>query len=93
MGWAHCGEDSEGREIGYSVEAVCDHPECEKIIDRGMAYACGSQHGGGDGTPDYVYCEKYFCGDHLYLGHEHQQCMACFKEEENYERLKKLRDL
>lgn len=82
MGWAHCGQDSEGREIGYGVEAVCDHPDCDVIIDRGMSYACGDTHGDGDNTVDYTYCEKYFCSAHLYFGHETQQCMACFKQEE-----------
>lgn len=43
---------------GYGVPAYCEHPECEKEIDRGMAYACGgepfSEHG----------CDQYFCSDH-----------------------------
>lgn len=38
--------------IGYAWEATCDHPGCEKQIDRGLAYACGGMHGnealGGD---------------------------------------------
>jgi hypothetical protein len=82
MGWAYCGEDSEGRQIGYGVEAKCDHPDCDVIIDRGMSYACGDTHGDGDGTVDYMYCEKYFCSAHMQMGHEVQQCMACYKEEE-----------
>lgn len=60
MGWAFCGTDSEGREIGYGVEATCDHPECSEKIDRGLGYACGGMHLEGEYS-----CEKYFCGDHL----------------------------
>ena len=60
MGWANCGTDSEGHPIGYAHEAECDHPGCDRRIDRGLSYACGGMHG-----EDVSYCEKYFCGDHL----------------------------
>lgn len=60
MGWASCGEDSQGRPIGYSVEGVtCDFEGCEAEIHRGISYACGGMHG-----PDYGCCDNYFCGDH-----------------------------
>lgn len=59
MGWANCGQDSEGRDIGYAVDASCDHPECNKQIHRGLAYVCGRMHG-----EDEYSCEKYFCGEH-----------------------------
>jgi hypothetical protein len=62
VGWADCGEDSTGRPIGYAHEATCDHPGCDKPIDRGLAYACGEQHGAGDG-----FCEGYFCFEHLVI--------------------------
>lgn len=72
MGWGNCGEDSKGRPIGYVWAATCDHPECIKQIDRGLAYACGGMHGNEalGGYPDnYEFgefvCEQYFCGDHL----------------------------
>lgn len=58
MGWANCGEDKNGRPIGYAHEATCDHPGCEEEIDRGLAYACGGMHGDNDG------CEGYFCEEH-----------------------------
>ena len=45
MGWAHCGLDSKGREIGYAIATTCDEPECAAEIDRGLAYACGGMHG------------------------------------------------
>jgi len=73
MGWAYCGKDDSGREIGYGIEAVCDEPMCGKEIDRGLSYACGSMHGGGDEG-----CGKYFCAKHLYLGRKEQLCKSCF---------------
>jgi hypothetical protein len=60
MGWAHCGQDSAGRDIGYAIEATCDHPGCEEQINRGISYACGQMHG-----ENGVDCEKYFCDAHL----------------------------
>lgn len=60
MGWAHCGTDRQGREIGYSIPAVCDKEGCEQEIDRGLAYACGGMHGEGE-----FECEQYFCFKHL----------------------------
>lgn len=79
MGWANCGNDSQGRPIGYAVEATCDHPGCKTKIDRGLAYACGGMHGDSDG------CEKYFCTEHLqYLSTNvsgftsDQVCADCF---------------
>lgn len=60
MGWASCGEDGQGRPIGYAHVAVCDEPGCDTRIDRGLAYACGGMHG-----DDVYHCEKYFCAEHL----------------------------
>lgn len=57
MGWSHCGTDDEGREIGYGIEAECDSEDCTKQIDRGLAYVCGTMHGGENG------CGRYFCED------------------------------
>lgn len=45
---------------GYGVSAVCEHPDCNEEIDRGVSYACGgepfSEHG----------CDMYFCSKHLH---------------------------
>lgn len=60
MGWANCGTDSNGRPIGYAHSATCDHPGCDKKIDRGLSYVCGDMHG-----EDEVSCERYFCPEHL----------------------------
>ncbi|MFL1906547.1 hypothetical protein [Plesiomonas shigelloides] len=59
MGWSNCGTDSNGRPIGYAHAATCDHEGCNKVIDRGLSYACGNWHG----ITEYG-CEKYFCNEH-----------------------------
>jgi hypothetical protein len=79
MSWSDCGKDSQGRPIGYAHAATCDHPGCNKEIDRGLSYACGGMHGNTE-----IGCEKYFCEDHLEFTVEHdgsfdrvcQGCMA-----------------
>ena len=72
MGWGNCGEDGDGRPIGYNFEATCDHPGCDAKIDRGLAHVCGDMHGGGEHG-----CGKYFCGDHLFFGGPEQLCPEC----------------
>ena len=71
MGWEvgyNCKWD---RDIGYGVPAHCDHPGCDKMIDRGMAYMCGAaQHAGKHG------CGLYFCGDHLSMNCRCERCRA-----------------
>lgn len=59
MSWANCGEDSRGRPIGYAHAGKCDHPGCNKKINRGLSYACGDMHGETE-----FGCEKYFCDEH-----------------------------
>lgn len=59
MGWGNCGFDKQGRPIGYVHEAECDHPDCNKKIDRGLSYVCGTMHG-----EDEHSCDKYFCEEH-----------------------------
>lgn len=77
MSWSHCGKDSQGRDIGYAHAATCDHPGCDKVIDRGLSYACGGMHG-----EDEVSCEKYFCEEHLAYAVDsdddlHNVCAEC----------------
>ncbi len=74
MGWAYCGEDSQGREIGYAIQGQCDHQGCSKRIYRGVSSACGQMHGthdvrGGDSSIEWgdYNCEKYFCDSHLVI--------------------------
>ena len=61
MGWASCGEDSQGRPIGYAHPGACDHTDCSTGLHRGVDAACGGMHG-----EDEYSCEKYFCWDHLF---------------------------
>lgn len=62
MGWGY-GVNRDGREVGYSVEAICDLDGCNEKIDRGLYGVCGGMHDGGE-----FGCGKYFCGDHIILG-------------------------
>lgn len=75
MGWGY-GVNNEGREVGYTVEAICDQDGCDKEIDRGLAYVCGSMHDGGEHG-----CGRYFCYPHLYVdmsGTTNEQlCPSC----------------
>jgi hypothetical protein len=50
----------EGRDIGYGVPAICDHPDCNESIDRGLGYVCGNGQPWGDDEG----CGLFFCMDH-----------------------------
>lgn len=93
MGWSDCGTDDLGRPIGYGFAATCDHPECEKKIDRGLAYVCGGMHGCEpvyNAQGEFINtCGRYFCEDHRIWvdayddgGKEKcfEVCAACVKE-------------
>lgn len=59
MGWSVGYDEHWKRDIGYGVPAWCDHPDCTKEIDRGLAYVCcGQEPYGGKG------CGLYFCYAH-----------------------------
>lgn len=59
MGWSIGYDDNWQRDIGYGVPAICDHPECDESINRGLSYVCGSEpYGGARG------CGLYFCERH-----------------------------
>jgi hypothetical protein len=61
MGSSMCGTyiyKGKERKVGYSIGAKCDHHGCSKRIDRGLAYACGGDHG------DFKGCTGYFCEEH-----------------------------
>ena len=57
MGWS-IGEHN-GRDIGYGVPAICDHPGCGVEIDRGLSYVCGGQPYGGDHGCGLFFCPKH----------------------------------
>jgi hypothetical protein len=60
MSWEIGFDHNWNRDIGYGVPADCDHPECSKGIDRGLAHVCGGEAYGGEHG-----CGLYFCSDHL----------------------------
>ncbi|HKO88764.1 MAG TPA: hypothetical protein VJU83_09650 [Burkholderiales bacterium] len=69
MGWAIGYDGNWERDIGYGVPAVCDHPECNERIDRGLGCVCANSepYGGENG------CGLYFCSKHrVYL--EDNEC-------------------
>lgn len=60
MGWSLGFDSTWNRDIGYGIPAICDHPKCNKKIDRGLSYVCGSDPYGGE-----YGCGLYFCEDHM----------------------------
>lgn len=71
MGWGY--GVIGGREVGYTVDAICDHPGCDVEIDRGLGFACGGSPGA-----THASCELHFCADHL-IGVE--LCAECRNDE------------
>ena len=58
----------------------CDHPGCNKEIDRSLPYACGACHGKGKYS-----CTQYFCFSHLIVtekGKGGQLCETCYENME-----------
>lgn len=77
MGWSIGFDNRWKRDIGYGIPAVCDHPKCNKEIDRGISYVCGGEPYGGE-----TGCGLYFCSKHLqyhkFRGHDaHEYCSRC----------------
>lgn len=82
MSWAVGFDDNWKRDIGYGVPSICDHPDCDKEIDRGLSYVCGGEPWGGEAG-----CGLYFCSEHLvYAGPEGEQvCERCAEHKEPFE--------
>ncbi len=72
MSWAIGYNETYKRDVGYGVPAYCDHPGCKRVIDRGLAYICGGDIGGGEHG-----CGLFFCEKHLYLGDFSFACARC----------------
>ena len=81
MSWA-IGEFN-GRDIGYGVPAICDHPCCGASIDRGLAYVCGSEPYGGEHG-----CGLFFCEQHRSVSEKDdvhgEFCARCLAGEEPF---------
>lgn len=78
MSWS-IGYDSRfERDIGYGVPAICDHPDCNEKIDRGLGCVCCEQqaYGGDNG------CGLYFCSKHR---DGEGKCERCQKGEDHFE--------
>lgn len=58
MSWEIGFHKEQQRHIGYSVFAICDHPNCTVEIDRGLAYMCCE-----DPKPS-ASCEGFYCAEH-----------------------------
>lgn len=78
MSWSVGYDDKWNRDIGYGVPSICDHPNCDKEIDRGLSYVCGGEPYGGDEG-----CGLYFCSEHQ-IGYP-QLCERCCQEMEPFE--------
>ena len=80
MGWSVGFDMRWRRDIGYGVVSQCDHPECRKKIDRGLAFVCGAEPYGGDEG-----CGLFFCLDHLLsAGTCGQLCERCAKRKDPF---------
>lgn len=81
MGWSIGFDPNWQRDIGYGVPATCDHPGCEAVIDRGLAYVCGGEPFGGDAG-----CGLYFCDHHTHFakGKPPQLCCRCCNGQEPF---------
>lgn len=76
-----------GREVGYLIPDICNAPNCEVPINRGLAYACGGHYGvfgGPDG--EQPGCGDYFCYEHLLFHRAARDfiCSRCFDELEEF---------
>jgi hypothetical protein len=73
MGWSVGYDDNWKRDIGYGVPSICDSPDCNEEIDRGLGYVCGGEPYGGDQG-----CGLFFCSKHLsYYKKSSQLCDQC----------------
>lgn len=73
MGWSYGYDSNLKRDIGYGVPAICDDPECEREIDRGLSYVCGGNLYGGEKG-----CGLHFCSHHLWMKRDGTQlCRRC----------------
>lgn len=62
MGWSIGFDLRWKRDVGYGVPAICDHPNCEVEIDRGLSFVCG-----GEPYGEPRGCGLYFCSSHLLM--------------------------
>jgi hypothetical protein len=81
MGWEIGYDNKYKRDIGYGVPAICDHPDCNEEIDRGLGYVCGEDAYGGDEG-----CGLFFCSGHSYTNDNGVRvCERCLNNKEEFE--------
>lgn len=77
MSWA-VGTGKDGRDIGYGVPSICDHPDCNERIHRGLAYVCGMINTEGEDRG----CGLHFCTKHLRHSYRYGQlCPRCWPKQ------------
>lgn len=59
MSWAIGYDHNHKRDIGYGVPAICDHPDCNEKISRGLGYVCGDEPYGGEHGCGLFFCEQH----------------------------------
>lgn len=76
--------EKDGRDCGYGVPAICDHPDCDERIDRGLGFICGGSLHNEEG------CWQFFC--HKHASHEHHEdenvyglCERCANDQEKFD--------
>jgi hypothetical protein len=85
MGWAVGFDSNWGRDIGYGVPTICDQPECDIEIDRGLGWVCGGEPYGGEHG-----CGLFFCWEHGHLTYTERAddhpplCERCVKGEKPF---------
>lgn len=81
MGWSIGFSHKHNRDIGYGVPAICDHPDCDAEIHRGIDYVCGDEPYGGE-----YGCGLHFCHDHLHFDGDRspQMCERCRDEKPEF---------
>jgi len=80
MSWEIGYDNNHQRDIGYGVPSICDHPDCNEEIDRGLSYVCGGEPYGGERG-----CGLFFCGEHLfYDGVRTHLCERCIENKPQF---------
>jgi len=81
MGWSVGYDSNHKRDVGYGVPSICDHPDCNEEINRGLGYVCGGDVYGGEHG-----CGLFFCGKHLYVTEFGVQCCdRCSEQKDHFE--------
>jgi len=67
MGYSVYYDSTWKRFSGYGVPAICDHPNCNEEINRGLGYICVGEE---EDEP----CGLFFCDEHTSLDNQCENC-------------------